>query len=111
VLIAFDGTIWVSNTDVDTVQRIDPDNDEVVATIDTDLAPDGLVEVDGAVWVASEIGPQLSRIDPATDTVTDTFFVSDQGAINANQIVALADGDLWLPLFDSAEVVRVAVPA
>ena len=47
----------------------------------------------------------------ATDTVTDTFFVSDQGAINANQIVALADGDLWLPLFDPSDVVRVAVPA
>ena len=33
------------------------------------------------------------------------------GIIGANQIVTLADGDLWLPLFDTAEVVRVAVPA
>ena len=63
------------------------------------------------MWVASEIGPQLTRIDPATTRSRTRSSCRDQGAINANQLLALADGDLWLPLFDPAEVVRVAVPA
>ena len=30
--------------------------------------------------------------------------------INANQLVVAADGSLWMPLLDSAEVVRLAMP-
>lgn len=105
------GSLWVSNYLGSSVSRIDPGSDQVVATIDTDLAPDGLLPVDGAMWVASDIGPRLTRIDPATDAVTGTYLVSDQGGINANQLFALAGGDLWFPLLDSAEVVRVAIGA
>jgi len=54
--------------------------------------------------------PELTRIDPATDAVTGTYLVSVQGRITANQLLAFADGDLWFPLFDSAELVRVAIP-
>jgi hypothetical protein len=36
--------------------------------------------------------------------------VSDQGAINANQLVAEADGAFWFPLLDAGEVVKVPIP-
>jgi hypothetical protein len=61
--------------------------------------------------VASDAGPELTRIDPGTNAVTASYLVSDQGGINANQLFAFADGDLWFPLFDSAELLRVALPA
>ncbi len=110
ILTSFDGSIWVSSTDYDEVQRIDPTTDEVVATIDTDPHPDGMLASDGALWVASDLGPVLTRLDPAHNRITGTFPVAEQGTINANQLLALADGDLWLPLFESAQVVRIAVP-
>ena len=111
ILATLDGTVWVSSTDYDTVQRIDPATDEVVGTIDTESHPDGMLAVDGAMWVATDLGPLLMRIDPGSNEVTSSVEVAEQGTINANQLIAFADGDLWLPLFESGKVVRVAMPA
>jgi YVTN family beta-propeller protein len=109
ILAEFDGSIWVSSTDFNTVQRIDPSSNEVLVTIDTEIHPDGLLGVDGAMWVATDLGPLLMRIDPASNEVTESVEVAQQGTINANQLFVVADGDLWFPLLESAEVVRLAL--
>ena len=82
-----------------------------MVTIDTESHPDGMLAVDGGMWVATDLGPLLMRIDPTSNEVTTSVEVAEQGTINANQLIAVADGDLWLPLFESGEVVRVALPA
>lgn len=72
--------------------------------------PIGIAEGVGSLWVSSYLDSTVSRIDPATNAVTGTYQVSEQGGINANQLLASAEGDLWFPMFDSEEVLRVAVP-
>ena len=67
VLTAFADTVWVSSTDFNTVQRIDPATNEVIVTIDTESHPDGMLGVDGVMWVATDFGPLLFSIDPATN--------------------------------------------
>jgi streptogramin lyase len=75
---------------------------------DAGITPDGIAELDGGVWVASESGPDLHRIDPTTGEVIGPWAVADQGSISANQLLLAVDGTLWVPLFDSAEVVQVS---
>jgi streptogramin lyase len=74
------------------------------------VSPDGIVPLAGSLWIATDYGPLLQRVDPATSTVIGTFVVSDQGSINANQLVAAVEGDLWFPLLDAGTVLRVAIP-
>jgi streptogramin lyase len=102
--------LWVSSVDSDAVQRIDPATNEPDPAIGTEALPDGLLLHDGALWVATDLGPILQRVDPATGELTGTWVVSDQGAINANQLVVESGGAFWFPLLDSAEVVKVSVP-
>jgi hypothetical protein len=63
------------------------------------------------VWIATDLGPILQRLDPATGEITGTWVVSDQGAINANQLLVESGGAFWFPLLDGAEVVKVAIPS
>jgi DNA-binding beta-propeller fold protein YncE len=96
---------------VDHVQAIDPATDEVVATVETSVAPDGLAFDGTALWVATEIGPELTGIDPETQEVVAKATVSDHGLINANQVMVFEDGSLWLPILDDGVVLRVTPPA
>ena len=71
--------------------------------MDTEVGPDGIVSLAGSLWVATDSGPLLQRIDPAPGEVTGTFRVSDQGPINANQLIGIGDGALWFPLLDAGD--------
>ena len=110
VMVEAGDGLWVSSVDTDTVQRIDPATNEPDPPITTEALPDGLLAHAGALWVATDLGPILQRVDPAAGEITGTWVVSDQGAINANQLVVEAGGAFWFPLLDSAEVVKVSVP-
>ena len=61
--------------------------------------------------MATDLGPILQRVDPATGEITGTWVVSDQGAINANQLVVEAEGAFWFPLLDAGEVIAVEIPS
>jgi streptogramin lyase len=105
------GGLWVSSVDTDAVQRIDPATNEPGPPITTEALPDGLLEHDGSLWVATDLGPILQRLDPATGDITGTWVVSDQGAINANQLVVETGGAFWFPLLDGGEVLKVTIPS
>ena len=105
------GGLWVSAVDSDSVQRIDPSTNEAGDPIDTEALPDGLLAHGDALWVATDLGPILQRVDPAAGEITGTWVVSNQGAINANQLLVDADGAFWFPLLDSGEVLKVAIPS
>jgi hypothetical protein len=83
----------------------------VSGTIDTAVAPDGIVSLAGSVWVATDVGPQLQQIDASTSTVVGTFQIADQEQIDANQLIGIGDGALWFPLFDRGTVLKVAIPS
>jgi DNA-binding beta-propeller fold protein YncE len=50
-----DGDLWVTDPIRGTVSRIDPEREEVVATIDVGYSPIGLAAGAGGIWVA--VGP------------------------------------------------------
>jgi virginiamycin B lyase len=103
--------VWVSSYFDGSITRIDPETEEVVATVETPVAPDGLAFDGTTLWVATEIGPELAGIDVATQEVVAEATVADNGLINANQVMAFEDGSLWLPILDDEVVLRVEPPA
>jgi YVTN family beta-propeller protein len=46
------GGVWVTNYDDDTVSRVDPATNEVVATIEVGPHPDHIAVGESGVWVA-----------------------------------------------------------
>lgn len=105
------GGLWISSVDSDAVQRIDPATNEPDPPIATEALPDGLLLHGGSLRVATDLGPLLQRVDPASAEITGTWVVSDQGAINANQLMVEAAGAFWFPVLDAGEVIAVEVPA
>jgi len=111
VMAELDGSLWISSIDYNTLTRIDPKTEKVEKVFnDVGDYPDGLLASQDALWIASDLGPELRRFDPATGEVSGTWIIGEQGTINANQLLAEADGSFWLPLLESGEVARVAIP-
>jgi len=95
----------VRNEQDSTVSRIDPQTNQVVATIPVDPfygrdGVDSLAIADGMVWVG---GLQLQGIDPATNRVSQAIPLE-------GQVLAAEDGrHLWL--LGIAGTVRLVDPA
>jgi YVTN family beta-propeller protein len=82
----------VTNPDVGTVTRIDPNEREVRDSIQVGENPTGIAIGADAVWVVeSGGGPSVSRISPQTNTVVDTIPVG-----NGPSGVAVGDGSVWV---------------
>ena len=83
--------MWVSDEAGDRVVRIDPQADEVVATINVGSGPTAIAVGFGSVWVTNSLDGTVSRIDPATSAVQATIMVGDgAGAI------AIGQGAVWV---------------
>jgi YVTN family beta-propeller protein len=82
------GSVWVANDGDDTVSRVDPSTDRVVATIAVGHGPGAVTTGSGRVWVTNSLGVgAVSGIDPATDEVAVTIRGIDGPSA--------ADGWLW----------------
>jgi streptogramin lyase len=95
------GSIWVVSRLANAVLRVDPDVDDVVATITLPQGPGSccppqIVVGERAVWV-SHFGA-LSRIDPATNAVTT------KRAANVFS-VAYGEGSFWVLTGAEADVI------
>jgi YVTN family beta-propeller protein len=114
IMLEAGGELWVSCTDADVVQRIDPSTNEVGGETATPIAPDGLAaQPEGfTFFVATELGPEVAAIDVGGEYgLVAEERVADEGAINANQVMVLEDGDLWLPILGRGVVLRLTPPA
>jgi YVTN family beta-propeller protein len=92
-----EGSVWAPNTDSETVSRINPGTNAVVATIPLRGAdPLGVATSTGAVWVGVQnpegVPAVIERIDPATNTVVTS--ISDAPA-NIGPGVAVGAGAVW----------------
>ena len=84
-LVTFgEGSAWAVSSEEATVRRIDPDTNEVIATIplspgDGQTFPVHGVAAAGALWVVDEIGLKLYRIDADTNetSVVDVPLLHD----------------------------------
>jgi YVTN family beta-propeller protein len=90
------GSLWVANTEDETVSRIDPETRQVVATIGTGAAVDVAIGPD-AVWVANGIDGTVSRIDPASNDRVATLDLRGDDPIAPRTInsVAFGAGAVW----------------
>ena len=75
----------------DSVQRIDPATNKLVATIGVGRDPGGVAAGEDAVWVTSKLEGTVSRIEPKTGEVKKTVPVGDHPFD-----VVVADRHLWV---------------
>jgi YVTN family beta-propeller protein len=76
---------------VDSLQHVDPNTDELLATIKVGPRPSAVTVGEGAAWVTSEDNQTVSRIDPKTDRLSAT------SAAGADPIhVAAGEGAVWI---------------
>ena len=89
--IVVDGTTaWVGDVG-HTVDRVDLETGEVVASIDVPVGPKEMVVFDGSVWVTCDGGGVVARIDIATDTVVAEI---PAGIRPVN--LAAGEGSVWV---------------
>src|SRR6266540_1216895 len=85
------GSLWVTQFDDHSLERVDPRDHAVQQTIRVGSGPSGVVAGAGAVWVANSLDGTVSRIDPATDRVVQVVRVGGRPSE-----VAFAGGSVWV---------------
>lgn len=106
IAVGEDG-IWVTNTDAQTVSRIDPDTNAAVQTIDVGSGPSGIAVGGHFVWVANSLDGTVSKIDPRKNggVVLQTIRVGNQPTS-----IAYGRGGVWVTNSADRTVTRI-VPA
>ncbi len=101
--------MWISNDGDGSISRIDPNTNQVVATIKMgpplcDHCLGTVAERDGTVWATSSSARlTLMRIDPASNKLT----ASSELPIFPSAMLSAGDGSLWLASTLDGEVVRI----
>lgn len=92
--MALDEHLWISNAPKNSVTRIDPQTNQIVATITVGARPcAGLVAGFGSLWVPNCGDKTVSRVDLKTGTVTTTFPMTIG---NSEGAVAVGAGSFWM---------------
>jgi serine/threonine-protein kinase len=84
----------------DSVQRIDPGTNRLVATIRAPETPTAIAAGEGGVWVASRTGNAFSRIDPKTNAIRRITTGSGP------RDVVIAKGVVWV-LYSTAVIEQI----
>jgi virginiamycin B lyase len=88
-------SIWVSNGPRNSVSRIDPVKNKVIATIPVGRDPClGIGIAFAEVWIPNCKDRALSEIDPRTNTLVRTLPVNIAG--EGEGAIAVGEGSLWL---------------
>jgi YVTN family beta-propeller protein len=101
-LAVTEDAVWVLTPADNSLVRIDPATNQVVATIPVGRAPSGLAVGAGAVWVARHSDGAVARIDPATNRVVATISVG-----RAPGAMTVAGGVVWVALPDNGGLGRI----
>ena len=92
--IAVDEDVWISNAPKDTVARLDPRANTVVATIAVGKRPcSGLVAAFGSLWVPNCGDQDVTRLDLKTSAVTATIRA---GIGNSEGSIVAGAGSIWM---------------
>ena len=100
------GSLWVTNYRANTLSRIDPSRNAVVATIRGVGSSPGIVAALDAVWAAT--GNTVVKIDPATNVVVGRLALRGVGDIYD---IVEADGSLWASATSVRRIYRLAPDA
>ena len=106
--VVTEDAVWVTSAKTNTVHRLDPKVNKVVATVAVGNKPcSGLAAGFGSIWVPNCTDQTISRIDMKTNTVTATVAVgpaSSEGGIaaSADSVWILSDKTGLLSRIDPA---------
>jgi YVTN family beta-propeller protein len=84
--------VWVTNPDVDTVTRIEPNELEIRDSIPVGETPTGIAVGFGAVWVVNSGGKSVSRISPDTNEVVGEPIEVGNGPVG----IAAGEDAVWV---------------
>ena len=109
-LVVGEGAVWVPNAGSGTISRIDPQTNEITATIpignadpDNDLFVPSRVSIgDGFIWAAKNDEDSIVQIDPNTNQVVATIPIGIEPFA-----LAVNKGTLWITSRSEDSVVRV----
>jgi virginiamycin B lyase len=103
--IAVDEEVWISNEPKDSVSRLDPKTNRVVAAITVGNQPGaGLCAGFGSLWVPNCGDSTMSRVDLRTGQVTATFpmtFANSEGGITVGA------GSVWVVTDTKSTLARI----
>ncbi len=103
--MAIDEHVWISNAPKNTVTRIDPVTNRIVANITVGAAPcSGLVAGFGTVWVPNCGDKSVSRIDLRSGNVTTTFPLT---IAHSEGGVAVGAGSFWIMIDREGTLARI----
>ena len=93
------GSVWVTRGEAAVVDRIDPETNEVVSSIEVGSHPgNGLVAEFDSLWAPSQDEQALYRIDPEAEKVSATIevpvFLSTTGALGHE--LSAGAGAVWM---------------
>ncbi|HEV2711666.1 MAG TPA: YncE family protein, partial [Gaiellaceae bacterium] len=99
------GSVWVANRNSNTVTRLDPQTNQVLASVPVGGMPGWhAVAPDETIFVPNNSDNTVSRIDPESNSVIQTIRVG-AGPL----VVRPAFGDLWLGHLRGSSVWRFRV--
>tara|TARA_R110000824_G_scaffold11746_14_gene51568 strand:- start:2919 stop:3875 length:957 start_codon:yes stop_codon:yes gene_type:complete len=101
-VVAGAGSIWVPSDASGKVARIDPETNEVIATVDVTPQTFFLAYGLGALWAVSSDERLIQRIDPATNKVTGSAELGKQPGF-----LAAGEGGVWVQEQGDGTVARI----
>lgn len=101
-VVAGAGSIWVPSGAEGKIARIDPETNEVIATVD--VAPNTFFLAFGfdSLWAVSSDERLIQRVDPATNSVTGTTELGKQPGF-----LAAGEGGVWVQEQGDGTVARI----
>lgn len=97
-----EGSVWVTQINDNAVAKIDPQTNNVVASIPVGRDPVGITIGRQAVWVANGGDGTVSRIDPRTNKVVATIDIGGRP-----QLLAYGEEAIWVTNRKSGTVSRI----
>jgi ABC-type branched-subunit amino acid transport system substrate-binding protein/streptogramin lyase len=94
-----EGSVWVLNTEDETVSRVDPRTGEVIRTFEPRGRPTDIAAGAGALWIGTGPGhtSRVSRVDPATmrETHTERMPAGEGPVSEGFPMIAVGAGAVW----------------
>lgn len=98
-------SVWVANGPMNTIHRLDPKTNQVVATVEVGKKPcSGLTEGFGSIWVPNCGDKTLSRVDEKTNAVTATLPI---GPAESEGGIAASPDAVWLVTVPDGKLSRI----
>jgi streptogramin lyase len=88
--VAADGSLWVTQNDIDRLLRLDLKTGKLSASIDVGGPPAAVIAATGAIWVHDWQQGRLVNVEPRTNQVVKTIPVG-----SASSDITFAAGAIW----------------